>query len=352
MAARVAPRMRAAAQARRARRVRSANGAIKIAGTSSRRVTNDEFSLRSRGAVRMTRLPGVALGMLALALISAMTGCSSVSFFVANAPASFGSWKRSNDLPYGSDPRQRLDVFSPPNARNLPIVVFFYGGSWTAGRKSHYAFVGAALASRGFVTVIPDYRLFPQVRFPLFEEDGASAVAWVQQHAREIGGDPDRIVLMGHSAGAHTAALLALNPAYLERAGAKPSGIVGLIGLSGPYALVPDTDELRTIFASPYTAADWQPVRFASAQSPPTLLLHGLADTVVSVQHTEALREALLAHGASVETHLYPHRGHADTIASFALVARFRTPALAQTVEFLQRVTQHRPAAASPAAAR
>jgi acetyl esterase/lipase len=284
-----------------------------------------------------------------MVLIGTLVGCSGFSFFVANAPASFGSFKRSNDLPYGPDARQRLDVFSPKNAANRPIVVFFHGGTWSAGRKSQYAFVGATLASRGYVTVIPDYRLFPQVRFPLFIDDGASAVAWVQQHAREIGGDPDRVVLMGHSAGAHTAALLALNPAYLERAGARPAGIVGLVGLSGPYALDPDTEQLRTIFAAPYSAAEWQPVRFASAQSPPTLLLHGSADKVVSVMHTVVLRDTLSAHGASVETHLYPNRGHADTIASFTLVARLRTPALEQTLQFLQRVTVPRHAQSSPA---
>ncbi len=219
-------------------------------------------------------------------------------------------------------------------------MVFFYGGTWTSGRKSQYAFVGAALAARGYVTVIPDYRLYPQVRFPEFIDDGASAVAWVQQHAREIGGDATRVVLMGHSAGAHLAAMLALNDAYLERAAANPRSIVGLIGLSGPYALVPDTGTLHAIFASPWTAADWQPVRFASAHSPPTLLLHGSADKVVYVMHTERMGDALLSHGVRAETHLYPSRGHADTIASFTLIARFRTPALQQTVDFLQRITR------------
>jgi acetyl esterase/lipase len=256
----------------------------------------------------------------------------------------FGSFSRSRDLAYGQDPRQHLDVYSPEKAQNRPVVVFFYGGSWTMGRKSQYAFVGAALATRGYVTVIPDYRLYPEVRFPQFVEDGAKAVAWVEQHAREFGGDPNRIVLMGHSAGAHTAALLALDDDYLERAGASPRSIVGLIGLSGPYALVPDTDTLHAIFTSPYTADDWQPVRFASPHAPPTLLLHGMSDKVVYVTHTEKLRDALTSNGARVETHLYPGRGHADTIAAFSVIARFRTPALEQTIDFLHRVT----AAAAP----
>jgi len=285
-------------------------------------------------------VPAAAVRICAAILTSAIAGCSGFSFFVANAPASFDSFRSLNDLAYGDDTRQRLDVFSPKSADNLPIVIFFYGGSWTTGRKSQYAFVGAALAARGYVTVIPDYRLFPQVRFPQFVDDGARAVAWVQHHAQEFGGDPDRIVLMGHSAGAHLAALLALNGVYLERAGARAHSIVGLVGLSGPYALDPDTDTLHAIFASPYIPDDWQPVHFASAQSPPVLLLHGLNDKVVYAMHTERMRDALLSHGAAVETHLYPGRGHADTIASFTLIARFRTPALEQTVEFLKRVTR------------
>jgi acetyl esterase/lipase len=288
----------------------------------------------------LTRLPRVTARVCIAALLSTIAGCSSLNFFIANAPVSFGSFRRLNDAAYGQDPRQHLDVFSPKNADNLPIVVFFYGGSWTTGRKSQYAFVGAALAARGYVTVIPDYRLYPQARFPRFIDDGASAVAWVQQHAREMGGDATRIVLMGHSAGAHLAAMLALNDAYLEGAGANPRSIVGLVGLSGPYALVPDTDTLHAIFASPGTADDWQPVRFASVQTPPTLLLHGLTDNVVYVAHTERMRDALLSKGVQVETHLYPRRGHADTIASFTWIARFRTPALEQTVDFLQRITK------------
>jgi acetyl esterase/lipase len=280
----------------------------------------------------------------AVFLTATLAACSGFSFFVANAPNAFGSSvKRTGDLAYGADSRQRLDVYAPKRAgaaaaRN-PIVVFFYGGSWTMGKKSEYAFVGAALAARGFVTVIPDYRLYPQVRFPEFMVDAARAVAWVQQHAGELGGDPKRIVLMGHSAGAHMAVMLGLNDSYLVKAGGRPHAIVGLVGLSGPYALDPNTDTLRTIFSSPYTPADWQPVRFVSKRAAPTLLLHGLDDKLVYPSHTERLRDALAAAGVPVETHLYPGRGHADTVASFTLVARHRTPALEQTVEFLRRVT-------------
>jgi dipeptidyl aminopeptidase/acylaminoacyl peptidase len=149
---------------------------------------------------------------------------------------------------------------------------------------------------------------------------------------------------MGHSAGAHMAAMLALDSAYLSHAGVPTRAIVGLVGLSGPYALDPNTDTLRTIFSSPYIPEDWQPVHFASSEAPPTLLLHGLDDDVVDSMHTQKFRDALLSHRANVETHLVPRRGHADTAASFTLVARFRTPALEQTLAFLKRVTAQKDA--------
>ena len=279
-----------------------------------------------------------AAGLLAVALTAALLGCSGLTFFVANAPNAFGSFRRTSDLRYGDEPRQRLDVYAPRRPGQRPVVIFFYGGTWSTGKKSNYAFVGAALAERGYVTVIPDYRLYPEVRFPAFVEDGARAVAWAQQHAREFGGDPDRLVLMGHSAGAHIAALLAFDPNYLAAAGVRPHSIAGFIGLSGPYALVPDTEMLHAIFGAPYGPDDWQPVHFADRTAPPTLLLHGADDKVVYSAHTEKLRDALLAQGVDVETHLYPGRGHADTIASFAVVARGRTPALEQTSRFLDAI--------------
>jgi acetyl esterase/lipase len=288
----------------------------------------------------MNRFSRVVAGIGVTILAATVAACSGGSFVIANVPTYFGSYRRVADLPYGPGPRQKLDVYSPKGAGQHPVVVFFYGGSWTAGEKSQYRFVGAALAERGFVAVLPNYQLYPAAKFPGFMADGAGAVAWVQKHAPEFGGDPERIVLMGHSAGAHMAALLALDSRYLISAGAKPGAIIGLVGLSGPYALDPNTDTLRATFPAPYTLADWRPVQFVSDRSPPTLLLHGVRDSVVSVSHAEKLRDALLAHNVRVETQLYPDRGHTDTLASFALVARRRTPALQETINFLQSVTR------------
>ena len=280
-----------------------------------------------------------ALLVLASPVIFA-AGCTSISFLIANTATLTGKYDRSTHHAYGPESRQQVDVYSPKDAKDRPVVVFFYGGSWTAGSRGLYRFVGAALAERGIVTVVPDYRLYPQVKFPLFVDDGALAVAWVQKHAQEFGGDPHRIVLMGHSAGGHEAAFLAYDRQLLEKVGAHPEWIVGLVGLSGPYALEPDTEVLNTIFASPYTAADWQPVRFVTSQSPPTLLVHGTADDVVSIKHAEKLRDVLQANHVRVETQFYPGKRHADTVAGMSVPARGRTPVLDQSVSFIESVTR------------
>jgi acetyl esterase/lipase len=291
---------------------------------------------------RITFLLGVA------ALMTLASGCANPIFLLANAPTVFGSYDRHADLPYGQGRRQRLDVYSPRDhsardAQLRPVVIFWYGGSWKHGSKSDYRFVGAALAERGFVAVLPDYRLFPAVTFPAFCEDATHALAWVEAHAQEFGGDPHRIVLMGHSAGAHIAAFIAYNHAFDVKAGADPKSIVGFVGLSGPYVLVADTKELRATFPLPYTEADWQPIRFVDAESPPTLLLHGLEDKEVEPKQTVELRDALVAHHVPVEMHLYPHARHGDTVAPFALLARKRSPAFEDTIAFIARVTRSDP---------
>jgi acetyl esterase/lipase len=323
------------------------------------------LNLRKRIARAVTRA-----GILTLAASS--SACTSVSMFIANVPASFGPHTRTADIAYGTEKRQKLDVYVPTESgaatatstaddsaaarpatvaragggasRGRPVVIFWYGGSWQDGSKSEYRFVGAALAERGFVTVLPDYRLYPKVKFPEFLDDAAKAVAWVQQHAQEFGGDPQQIVLMGHSAGAHIAAFMALRPDYLTRAGAKPEWIVGLVGLAGPYAMAPNTRALRTIFGRPYKAADYQPVRFVTRQAPPTFLAHGLDDHLVSFHQTEALRDALRRNDVRVQTELYPDRGHADMVGAFSIPARHRAPVLDDTVKFIESVTSVTPA--------
>jgi acetyl esterase/lipase len=271
----------------------------------------------------------------ALVTALAVVACGGLAFAVANAPALFGDFERHADIAYGDNPRQHLDVYAPTKAIGRPVIVFWHGGAWEEGERSNYRFVGAALADAGYVAVIPDYRLFPEARFPAFVDDGAAALAWVARNAASFGGDPGRIYLAGHSAGAHLAAMLAYDPARLDRVGVPRAAIHGFIGLSGPYALDPNSDRLRAIFAAPFGLDDWQPVRLAKPGAPPALLLHGEADGVVDVAHARTFAQALEALGVKVTLRVYEKRDHRDTVAAFALAAPDRLPVLAEIRIFI-----------------
>jgi acetyl esterase/lipase len=274
--------------------------------------------------------------LLLLAGTLLLSACSTLSFGIANLPARFARSHREADVAFGPGSWQRLDIYRPAHpAAAAPVIVFWYGGSWIQGRKEDYRFVGAALAGLGYVVVLPDYRLYPQARFPLFLEDAAAAVAWVERHAADFGGDPHRIVLMGHSAGAHMAAMLALNDTYLRAAGADPGDILGLIGLSGPYQLTPNDATLRAIFAAPYTPHDWQVLPYVSPRAPASLLIHGAADEIVWPRNSEQLAAALQSAGVPVVLKLYPDRRHAATVAALSWVLRWRSPTLRDIREFM-----------------
>jgi acetyl esterase/lipase len=276
----------------------------------------------------------LAAVVLAAALV---VSCGGIAFTVANVPALRGNFDRRADIPYGTGARQKLDVYTPKHAADRPVIVFWYGGGWENGQKSQYRFVGAALANAGYVTVLPDYRLYPEARFPAFVEDGADALAWVVSHAHEIGGDPRRIYVAGHSAGAHLAAMLAYDRSQLERVGLAADTVRGFIGLSGPYALDPNNDTYRAIFAAPYCLTDWQPVQLAKAGAPPALLIHGESDQVVFIGHARKMAAALQGLGVPVTLRTYPERGHRDTVAAFAKAAPHKLPVLEEIRGFIDR---------------
>lgn len=280
-------------------------------------------------------------GFAALAAALIVVSCGGLAFTAANVPALFGKFERRANLAYGALDRQQLDVYVPDGAVARPIIVFWYGGAWEHGDKSNYRFVGAELAEAGYVAVLPDYRLYPGVRFPAFIDDGAAALAWVAAHAREIGGDPGHIYVAGHSAGAHLAAMLTYDRARLERVGLPPDTIRGFIGLSGPYALTPNDATLNTIFAAPFTPSDWQPVQLARAGAPPALLIHGEADTVVDVEHARRMARQLELLGVPVTLHTYPERGHRDPVAAFAAAAPNKLPVLDAIRRFVGEADVH-----------
>ena len=264
---------------------------------------------------------------------SAFAGCS--PFIFLNAAAPDKGFSRQADIAYGPLSRQKLDVYVPDAAatRPFPVVVFFYGGGWETGERKDYRFVGAVLASRGVMTVVADYRVYPEVVFPAFIEDAALAVRWTQDHVAESGADPKRLFLMGHSAGAHIAAMLALNKQYLLAAGADPRAVAGLIGLAGPYDFLPlKSATLKKIFGDPAPRAT-QPIDFVTADASPVLLINGAADTTVNPGNSARLAAALQAVGRPVERRVYPDVGHGRLVGGFS-------PPLARGVPVTQDVLQ------------
>lgn len=287
--------------------------------------------------VRPSRI--VAIGIICCFWLT-LANCSSVLYGVMNVPSYFGAYDRHAGISYGSEPRQRLDVYVPKGAAARPIVVFWYGGMWTRGTKEQYRFVGAALANSGYVAVLPDYRLFPKAKFPQFIEDGAAAVRWAREHATEFGGDPNALFLMGHSAGAHLAASLALDPRYLRKVGGDVSWLRGWIGLSGPYLLDRDFPLIRAIFHEPYVTADWKPIEMVTPRAPPALILHGIDDVLVEPREALDLSEKLLAAGVPVECHIYERTAHGDTVMAFSPMLREEAPTLAATRSFIDQCVQ------------
>jgi acetyl esterase/lipase len=272
----------------------------------------------------------------AVVLLAAVTACSPLKMLNALTPSD--GFTKTADLPYGEDPRNRLDVYMP-QAHNgsVPVVVFFYGGSWNSGSRKDYDFVGQALTSRGIGVVIADYRLYPQVRYPAFLEDGAKAVAWTAAHIAPYGGDPRRLFVMGHSSGAYNAAMIALDPRFLKAVGMQPSDLRGWIGLAGPYDFLPiDNRDVRPVFFYPDSPPDSQPINHVSAAAPPTLLIAANKDKLVNpVRNTGGLAAKLRAAGVPVQEQYYDGVSHATLIGAMARPLRGLAPVLDRVAAFV-----------------
>jgi len=244
---------------------------------------------------------------------------------------------------YGAAPLQKLDVWAPrsPHAKPLPVVIFFYGGAWVKGTRGEYGFAGRAYAAQGFVAVVPDYRKVPDVRFPVFVQDCALAVKWVRDHIAQYGGDPTRITLAGHSAGAYNAAMLAVDSHYLRDIGVDPHIVRAAAILAGPLDFYP-WDDKRAVDAM----GDWprpletQPITYASKDSPPLWLAYGSADTTVKPRNSIAMAAKLKALGAPVVLRDYPGKDHDDLVMGLSKPFRGNAPTLAESVAFLKAHTR------------
>ena len=271
-----------------------------------------------------------AVFALLVAVLGALAACSPVRLVNALTPT-FGLTKTANVsyLP-DNNPRHLLDVYQPADSgeatKARPVVIFFYGGAWQDGSRGDYLFVAEALTQRGYVVVIPDYRVYPEVRYPDFLSDGAAAVAWTTANIERFGGDRSRLFLMGHSSGAHIAAMVALDPTYLSAQKVRSTSIKGLIGLAGPYDFLPLTEpNVIALFATEKNLAMTQPISYVklpNVVSMPVLLLHGDADTRVRPKNSINLARELRAAGAKVEFDLLPGINHTSIIAKFTRVLR------------------------------
>ena len=303
-------------------------------GKGKRKPLGAAARLRHGGPVK----PAILVLVLLLAAIGIAYRFAPLESFDALMPKDAGSRQVEDGLRYGEGPRRKLDLYAPVTpGSDRPVIVWFYGGSWNSGARQHYAFAARGLAAQGFVVAVPDYRLVPEARFPAFVEDGAAAVRWVRANIAEYGGDPDRIVVMGHSAGAYIAAMLASDPQWL---GDDRAAVVGLVGLAGPYDFAPfDVDSTKAAFGEWPDAAQTQPVTFAGAGSPPALLLTGADDTTVKPRNSHALTQRLHDAGVEAEVIEYPGVGHIGILTALARPLRARTPVLRDATGFARDVT-------------
>lgn len=275
--------------------------------------------------------PAPAVLLLALLL----AGCSPAR--VVNILSPSTHYEAETGLAYGSGPRQMLDVYRPTDAADAgPVVVFFYGRGWREGQRADFEFVAAGLTRAGIAVVIPDYRAYPEASFPAFVEDGASVLGWAAENFPGVASGERPLFVMGHSAGAHIAALLALDERYLDAVPNPPPALAGFIGLSGPYDFLPlEPGYLERVFPAE-TRARSQPIDFVSADAPRTLLVHGTDDGTALAEHSRRLAERLEEAGVPVTLRLYDGVAHVRVVAALAPPLQFLADTLDDVIEFVQ----------------
>jgi len=272
----------------------------------------------------------IAIAVTAAMLLGGVVACSPLATLNALSPQ--GDLTRTENVAYGDNPRQQLDIYVQAGKPDTPraVVVFFYGGSWNDGSRSDYRFVGAALAARGYIAVLPDYRVYPEVRYPGFVEDSARAVAWTLQHIAGYGGDLQRVFVMGHSAGAYNAAMVALDGRWLKPYGASPAQLRGFIGLAGPYDFLPiENPDVKPVFWFPDSPPDSQPIHHVTRAAPPALLIASHRDKLVEAdRNTGGLATLLRQQQVPVQELYYDNTSHAVLVATLAYPLRWLAPTL------------------------
>ena len=248
-------------------------------------------------------------------------------------------------LPYGRDPMQQVDVFAPQGHGRtdapLPVLIWFNGGGWASGTRPQYGFAGRALSADGFVAVVAGYRHAPTHHFPAFTEDTRDAILWVRANIARYGGDPDRIVLVGQSAGAHMAVLTVLDRRWLGALGDDGGPIRGIVGLSGPYDFAPFEPggmAERALGDAP-NIADTQPINFARGDAPPMLFITGDADRTVRPRNSRVMAAAITDAGGTARVIEYAGIAHRETAMALSLPFRGMAPVVRDTLAFAREVT-------------
>jgi acetyl esterase/lipase len=264
-----------------------------------------------------------------------LAACSPVTWFNLTVPR--GGYSVHRDLAYGGDARQKLDIYVPDSLKApAPVILFFYGGNWRSGSKADYLAFGEAFASEGFIVAVADYRLAPQVKFPAFVEDSASAFRFIRDHVEAYGGDKTRIFIAGHSAGAYNAIMLVSDPRYLKAAGADIGEVRGAIGLAGPYDFLPLTDPALIDLFGGSTRPETQPIHFIDGIRPPMLLAAGANDETVLPRNTITMGARLRSFGSPVVEKIYPKTGHIGLLLSLTRLFRRQTTLHADMAAFVR----------------
>ncbi len=290
-------------------------------------------------AVFQTRLKRIPIILSLLVFCCVLPACNGPGLFFINTLAKFGDYKVFSDIAYGEKTEQKLDVYIPEIKNvKLPVVIFFYGGCWGACYtlpKEEYLFVAETIVSHGYVTVIADYRLFPDVRFAEIMGDAKRAVEWVKNNIVNYKGDPDKLFLMGHSSGAHLGSMLVTNKSYLAQS--TYQSVQGFIGLAGPYDFLPFTEPYQPkLFGPESEYAASQPVNFVDGNEPALLLLHGEDDRRVRVKNSRSLAAKVQQSDGQAQMRLYPGMGHVDILSSLSIPLRGRRPVVEDIAKFLR----------------
>lgn len=267
------------------------------------------------------------------------TGCTQVGVQLANLPTYLDTNKRHLNIAYGEHAQHRLDVYLPDSQlqTHYPVLVFLYGGRWTDGRKDMYPFLAKTFVDRGYIVVVPDYRKYPEVTFPTFVEDAAMAVAWTLDNIARYRGDPNQLLMMGHSAGAHIAALLSADQRYLAHYGYVTTPIKAFVGLSGPYDFIPEDEDLKAIFGPPERYSQMAVTSFIEGNEPPMLLLWGENDNLVGRRNLDLLEAKIAQQGGQAETKIYSNMGHVDMVSNFIWFIPSKAPIEQDIADFFRR---------------